>query len=446
MNGELSVATPFTLETAMKFTSALRRLTRPTHLRLARHFTGGISRLFDLDLEYYCNPLNRGAVEENLRRRQCEADLDQIYKLWDEFKSASDSAAAEHLRHELLRTISRLPNTTHPDVLANKTDKPVTVETVGAKPQFSFVPKRFEVLASKLGLLQSDPNHHVLTGDRSYYLRGDLALMEQALMSFSMKRLLERGFVPVSVPDILHPTDIEACGMNTTGQRSLVYKLRTNWHTEACLSGTAEMALANMYRDQCFDAAELPLRFAAVSRCHRAEVSTIKAEKGMYRVHQFTKVEMFAITLPSQSEALLEEFVGIQRELFDTLGLHFLVRDMPAVDLGRPAYRKFDVEAWMPGHKFYGEISSASNCTDYQGRRIGMTYVDGTKRHVHTVNGTACAVPRMLIALSESYQDEHGAIGIPPALRPHMNGKSVLEASRMERTFRWLPYYYMENR
>ncbi|XP_064472927.1 serine--tRNA ligase, mitochondrial-like [Ornithodoros turicata] len=432
----------------MQITRAVQSFIKPVQLTMVRFFRGGTSRLFDLDLEYYCNPDNRQALEANLSRRNCEADLDQIYKLWRELKSTSDATVAEPIRHQLLRAVGRLPNTTHPDVLANTTNEPVTIEQVNEKPAFTFIPRRFEPLASKLGTLQSDANHHILCGERSYYLRGDLAMMEQALITFSMKKLLERGFVPVSVPDILHPSDIEACGMNTTGQRSQVYKLRTHWDTEACLSGTAEMALANMYRDECLDIAELPQKFAAVSRCYRAEISNIKAEKGMYRVHQFTKVEMFAICHPSQSDDLLTKFVCVQRELFDLLGLHFMIMDMPVCDLGRPAYRKFDIEAWMPGHKFYGEISSASNCTDYQGRRIGITYKtkEGQQQHVHTVNGTACAIPRMLIALCESHQEQNGAIGIPPALRPYMNGKAALEAPRMERTFRWLPYYYIENR
>lgn len=421
-------------------------LRKPLHVRL---FTGGTSRLLDLDLEYYCSPDNRQVIEANLIRRGCEEiDLNQIYRLWHELKSASDPTVAEPIRYQLLRAVGRLPNSTHPDVLANTTNDPVTVDIVNEKPSFSFIPRRFELLASRLGTLQSDANHHVLCGERSYYLRGDLAMMEEALISLSLKKLLERGFVLVSVPDILHPSDIEACGMNTTGQRSQVYKLRTHWDTEACLSGTAEMALANMFRDECLDIGQLPQKFAAVSRCFRAEISHLKAEKGMYRVHQFTKVEMFGICHPDQSDHLLNNFVHIQRELFHLLGLHFIIQDMPVCDLGRPAYRKFDIEAWMPGHKLYGEISSASNCTDYQGRRIGITCKteNGQKYHVHTVNGTACAIPRMLIALCETHQEQNGVIGIAPALRPYMNGKAVLEAPRMERTFRWLPYYYMENR
>lgn len=247
---------------------------KPSRINVARRFTKGTHRLFDLDIEYYCNPANRLTIEKNLNRRGFEADLDQIYKLWDELKVKPESN--ERLRIDLLRAIARLPNTTHPDVLANETDVPKTLETVGERPNFDFSPRRFEFLMNKLRLLQADPNYNVLCGERSYFFRGDLALLEEALVRFTVKRLLERGYTLVSVPDLLHPDDIEACGMATGGERTQVYRLKSNWGTEACLSGTAEMSLANLYRDQCLEASQLPMRLMATSRCYRAEVSSVK--------------------------------------------------------------------------------------------------------------------------------------------------------------------------
>ncbi|KAG0423754.1 hypothetical protein HPB47_000480 [Ixodes persulcatus] len=411
-----------------------------------RRFTKGSSRLFDLDIEFYCNPQNRHVIEENLNRRGYEADLDQLSKLWDELKVKPESN--ERLRLDLLRAVARLPNATHPDVLANATGNPVTVETVGEKPAFDFVPRRFEVLMNKMGLFQADPNYNVLCGERTYFLRGDLAHLEQALVHYTFDRLLGLGFTPVTVPDVLHPDDLEACGMATTGQRSQVYRLKTHWGTEACLSGTSEMSLANLYRDQCLTSTDLPIKMVSVSRCYRAEISSVKSEKGLFRVHAFNKVEMFGIAPPGQSDALLEEFAQIQCDLFTSLGLHFMVLDMPPSDLGQPAYRKFDIEAWMPGHRAYGEISSASDCTDYQSRRLGITCRESlgeTPRHVSTANGTACAVPRMLIALVESNQRKDNSVLIPEVLRSYMGGRSVMEASALDRTMRWLPFYFMEN-
>lgn len=177
--------------------------------------------------------------------------------------------------------------------------------------------------------------------------------------------------------------------------------------SDLCLSGTSEMALAGYFSGKTFQKDELPKKVMAVSRCFRAEARGSADEKNLYRVHAFTKVEMFATCLPSHSDTLLEEFRKTQRELFEGLGICFKLYDMPVHDLGSPAYRKYDIEAWMPSRNEFGEISSTSNCTDYQSKRLNIYYQDGpNKCHAHTVNGTACAVPRMIIALLEQYQVE----------------------------------------
>lgn len=162
------------------------------------------------------------------------------------------------------------------------------------------------------------------------------------------------------------------------------------------------------------------------------------------RVHQFTKVEMFGVTSPDviASDSLLEEFVSIQKELFSGLGLHYQLLDMPLHELGRPAYRKFDIEAWMPGRKMYGEISSASNCTDYQSRRLNIQTVDstGSQKFVHTINGTACAVPRTLIALLEMNQQSNGDVVIPACLQPYCNGIQRLVKPNNRFDIRWIKF------
>lgn len=165
------------------------------------------------------------------------------------------------------------------------------------------------------------------------------------------------------------------------------------------------MALAGFFSGKTLQSDEAPKKVMAVSRCFRAEANSSGDEGSLYRVHCFTKVEMFATCLPSQSESMLEDFRDIQRRLFEGLGLCFKLYDMPVHDLGAPAYRKYDIEAWMPSRKAFGEISSASNCTDYQAKRLNIYCQDGTNKfHAHTVNGTACAIPRMIIALLEQYQ------------------------------------------
>lgn len=217
----------------------------------------------------------------------------------------------------------------------------------------------------------------------------------------------------MTVPDILPAEVINSCGMTTDGERNQVYRLLPS---NLCMSGTSEMALAGYFAGSRLKSSKFPVKVTAVSRCFRAETSRLQEEKGIYRVHQFTKVEMFSVCRPTESTAMLEEFREIEINLFKSLGLHFQLLDMPPSELGAPAYRKYDVEAWMPGRGMWGEISSCSNCTDYQSRRLNIK-IDETDEFAHTVNGTACAIPRMLIAIIESFQREDGSILIPEALR-----------------------------
>lgn len=240
---------------------------------------------------------------------------------------------------------------------------------------------------------------------------------------YTTTEILKRGFKIVSVPDILPAEVIKSCGMTTDGKRDQVYRLLPS---NLCLSGTSEMALAGYYAGSVIKEAQLPIKVTAVSKCFRAETSGIYEERGIYRVHQFTKVEMFSVCQPTESASILEEFKEIEVNLFKNLGLHFKLLDMPPFELGAPAYRKYDIEAWMPGRKIWGEISSCSDCTDYQSRRLNIR-VDGTDEFAHTVNGTACAVPRMLIAIVESFQREDGSVGIPEALRPFMKKDKIVK-------------------
>jgi seryl-tRNA synthetase len=179
---------------------------------------------------------------------------------------------------------------------------------------------------------------------------------------------------------------------------------------------------------------DLPIKMAAFSHCFRTEAGAAgSATRGLYRLHQFSKVEMFVIATPEQSDALHDELTEIEQEMYTELGFHFKVLDMSSQDLGAPAYRKFDIEAWMPALGRYGEVSSASNCTDYQARRLNIKFrpeaVDGKKqplKHVHTLNATACAVPRMIITILENFQNEDGSVDVPAPLQPFMGGVTKL--------------------
>lgn len=198
---------------------------------------------------------------------------------------------------------------------------------------------------------------------------------------------------------------------------------------DLCLSGTSEMAIANYFANKTIPEEELPIKIAAVSRCYRAETSSTAEERGIYRVHQFTKVEMFALSKPTDSDTILTSFRDFQEKHFESLGLHLQILDMPPHELGAPAYRKYDLEAYMPGRKIYGEVSSCSDCTDYQSRRLKIKYKmneNGDVGFVHTINGTACAVPRILIALIETHQTDHGVVKIPQVLVPFLRGQNEI--------------------
>lgn len=236
--------------------------------------------------------------------------------------------------------------------------------------------------------------------------------------------MFKKQFDLVTVPDILPERLIESCGMITSGDRTLIYRLNPS---KLCLSGTSEMALAGLFAGKTVDATNLPLRLTAVSRCFRAETSGLQEEKGIYRVHHFTKVEMFSICSPQQSTNMLNEFREIEEELFDQLGLHFRILDMPPAELGAPAYRKYDIEAWLPGRRMFGEISSCSDCLDFQSRRLGIQLKNNNEiTYAHTVNGTACAVPRMLIALLETYQNSDLSVNVPEVLQKYMRRDKIL--------------------
>nr|CAD7398736.1 unnamed protein product [Timema cristinae] len=383
----------------------------------------------ELDVEYLCDSNNICEIEANIINRKGVGDIHLVHNLSGQLQNDNKNEHEKHnLRVQFENEAKKIPNRSHP-TLRDYGETPKIVCTKGSKKAFPFSPREFEDIAKNLNLLRTD-NLGNLTGHRSYYFLGELSQMERALVNFSIQTLLQRNFHLVSVPDILPGKVVESCGMSTDGDRTQVYKLDPELHgPDLCLSGTSEMALAACMINKKFLASQLPLKLAAVSRCFRAETSSIAEQRGIFRVHQFTKVEMFGVTNRESSEELLEEFRQIQEHNFSSLGLHFQTLDMPLYELGAPAYRKYDVEAWMPGRALFGEISSCSNCTDYQSRRLNIKYSPSSSTdlvHAHTVNGTACAVPRMLIALFETYQESDGTVTIPQILQPYMKGKTKI--------------------
>ena len=341
-------------------------------------------------------------------------------------------ASAKELEEQLLKQafagVRRIPNWTHPDVPIGGEDQAREIKVIGKKPEFEFVPKDHTELLTSLGWYV--PEAGITTsGSRFAVLKGMGAALELALVSWAVHRVSAKGFELLFPPDMVLSSWVERCGFLPDGEEVSnrhVYNIQSVGEEEEpnlSLAGTAEIPLMSMFFDQLLRPEQLPKKVMAVTHCFRPEVGHASREaRGLYRLHQFTKVEMVALCLPGQSEALHRELLDIELELFDELGLHVRAIDMPTEDLGAPAYRKFDCEAWMPGRNSWGEISSTSNCTDFQTRRLNVrTKIDSERVFVHSLNGTACAVPRMIIAIAEQFQQSDGTIKIPSVLHPYLS-------------------------
>ena len=321
-----------------------------------------------------------------------------------------------------------IPNLSHPDVPIGADDA-ANLELFQGKtprPEFDFQPLDHVQLAEKLGLVDFEAGARV-AGHGFYFLTGDAVLLELALQHYALRLLLADGFTPTVTPDLARNEILEGVGFIPRGPETQIYSIE---NTDLSLVATAEITLGGMLAGQIIDAEDLPLKICGTSHCFRTEAGAHgRAARGLYRVHQFNKVEMFAFTLPEQSDRMHDHLRDLECRLFDGLGVPYRVVDTATGDLGGPAYRKFDLEAWMPGRGGWGEITSTSNCTDYQARRLNIRYrTKGQKgtRFLHTLNGTAVAISRALIAILENHQQPDGSVLIPEVLRPLM-GKQRIE-------------------
>ena len=285
---------------------------------------------------------------------------------------------------------------------------------MGSPRRFDFETRDHLALAQDLDLVDFERAAKV-SGQKFYYLKREAAMLEVGLQRFALDQLLPEGFVPVVTPDLARPAIIEGLGFSPRGEETQIYSVADH---DLCLIGTSEITLGGMYADSILQEEELPLKLAGVSHCFRTEAGAAGREsKGLYRVHQFTKVEMFVFCRPEDSEAQHQELLRLEKKIFDLLEIPYRVIDIASADLGAPAYRKFDLEAWMPGRGEggeYGEITSTSNCTDFQSRRLKIRFkrAGGKKKNelVHTLNGTAISNARAIVALIENHQQADGTI------------------------------------
>ena len=337
-------------------------------------------------------------------------------------KEAELAEVEGRLREELLK----IPNMTHPNAPIGEDDSDnVEIRRWGEIPRFGFDVRDHVELGESLGIIDFDAGAKV-AGSKFYFLRGDAVLLELGLVRYALDILMERGYEPTLTPDVARDEMLVGTGFMPRGPETQIYSVEDS---DLSLIATAEIPLAGSLAGEIVAEDELPIRLAGLSHCFRTEAGSHgRASRGLYRVHQFTKVEMFAFTMPEQSESMHAEMLEIEERIFQGLGLPYRVVDICTGDLGGAAYRKFDLEAWMPGRNDYGEVTSTSNTTDYQARRLRIRHRrdGGRTQLLHTLNGTALAISRGLIALLETYQQEDGSVALPKVLIPYV-GKEKLE-------------------
>ncbi len=422
-----------------------------------------------LDIKYILE--NTEAVREIIKRRNVTADLDGLLDLYHQRKTSlleveskraeanllakkipqlTDASEKQHCitqGRELNQTITRLEESLRqldtayqealmsiPNLLAEDTPdgtddlENVVLRTHGEPRQFEFKPRDHVEIGKILDCIDFDSGAKV-TGAKFYFLKNDAVLLELALKLFAMQTAAEFGYTQLITPDLAKKSVMTGTGFSPRGEESNIYNLEG---LDLSLIATAEITVAGIHADELLDEAQLPLKYVAESHCFRREAGSAGREsKGLYRVHQFSKIELFQIAKPEDSEAALNDILKLEETIYQRLGIPYRVMRICSGDLGGAAYKKYDIEAWMPGRdsdEKYGEVTSSSNCTDYQSRRLNIRYRtnDNKKVFPHTLNGTAIALSRTLIAILENYQLEDGRVEVPEVLRPIL-GKAILE-------------------
>ena len=300
----------------------------------------------------------------------------------------------------------------------------VVRELVGTPREFDFEPRDHLALGELLGAIDVERAAKV-SGSRFYYLTGVGAQLEFALVNMALDLAVDAGFVPMVPPVLVKPAAMEGTGFLGQAAEN-VYRVEAD---DFYLVGTAEVPLAAYHSDEILESASLPRRYAAFSSCFRREAGSYgKDTRGIIRVHQFDKVEMFAFVHPDEAVAEHERLLQWEKDFLNLLEIPYRVIDVATGDLGASAARKFDCEAWIPTQGKYREVTSASNCTQFQARRLGVRFRDGeTTSPVATLNGTLCAIPRTIVAILENHQQADGSVAVPAALRPYLRNRSSLE-------------------
>ena len=372
-------------------------------------------------------------------RRGLLADFEELRHQRNDAAEEKDIAKGKRVKKELeiiepklkkaesefQETLLLLPNLPDDKAPVGKNEKEnLEVRKWGELPKFNFEPKDHLELGKSLGILDFETGAKV-TGSQFYFLYGDGARLELALVQHAFDFLEKRGFLPVITPDLAKSRYYLGTGYLPKGKEAQTFEIKDS---DLGLIATAEVTLAGKHADEIIPAEKLPLKYVGYSHCFRQEGGAYgKYSKGLYRVHQFTKVEMFIYCLPEESAKYHEYLLETEEKIYQDLGLPYRVIEMCTGDLGAMAARKFDIEAWMPGRGDYGEVTSTSNCTDYQARNLNIKFRRGEKNeYVHMLNGSAIATSRTPLAILENYQNEDGSVTIPQVLQKWM-GKAKIK-------------------
>lgn len=369
-------------------------------------------------------------IEEKNKRKNELADLlkdatKRTPQLIEEGKQLKAELEPLETQRETIETewntlIHQIPNLHFDQVPKGSSDKQnLTLREVGNKPQFDFEPKDHLTLMTDLGIIDFETGAKVV-GSQFYYLKNDAVLLDLALQQFGINLFRQKGYEVVITPDLAKSRYYLGTGYAPRGDEAQIYEIEGE---DLGLIATAEVTMAGYFADEIINHTQLPKKYAAISHCYRKEAGAYgKYSKGLYRVHQFTKLEMFVYCRPEDSETMHAELLSIEEEIAQKLGLPYRVVEMCTGDLGAMAARKFDLEAWIPSKNDYGEITSTSNCTDFQARNLNIRYRDeeGNVKPLHMLNGTAIVLSRIPLAIVENYQQADGTIKVPEALVPYM--------------------------
>jgi seryl-tRNA synthetase len=397
---------------------------------LARGARADLERVLELDesRRELLNKLNEVRRQRNelstliQGRRPSDAERERGRQLKEREPELEKELSAVQTQFDA--ELSALPNLTRPGVPAGVSEEHNTeVRRWGQPPRFDFEPLDHVALLERHKLADFEAGAKV-TGPKFYFLLNEAVLLEHALVRLGLERARAHGFQLMQTPDLARREVCRGTGFNPSGPERQIYTIEDE---DLALIGTAEITLSGLHAGEVLEGTSLPRRYCGLSHCYRLEAGAAgRFGRGLYRVHQFTKVELFCYTHPDASDAMQEEILAIEEEIIQALELPYRVMLLCGGDSAAQSARTYDIEAWMPGRGeggSYGEVTSTSNCTDYQARRLGIRYRDAhTKKNLfaHMLNGTAIACARTMVALLEVHQRGDGSIRIPDALRPYM--------------------------